>query len=116
VAFAELVNFCRKMDLDPHVVLEHFGNSPVLGTGVMRLRMPFMIEREYTPPTMKVEVWQKDMQVIGDMAKSVDCPTPLFTTCATLYTAAMAQGLAQSDTASTAEVLALMSGQGKRKK
>ena len=112
VAYAELVNFCRKMDLDPHVVLEHFGNSPVLGTGVMRLRMPFMIEREYTPPTMKVEVWQKDMQVIGDMAKSVDCPTPLFTTCATLYTAAMAQGLAQSDTASTAEVLALMSGQG----
>ena len=114
VAYAETVNLCRKMDLDPKVVLEHFGNSPVLGTGVMRLRMPFMIERQYTPPTMKVEVWQKDMQVIGDMAKSVDCPTPLFTTCASIYTAAMAQGLAKSDTASTSEVLALMSGQGKK--
>lgn len=112
VAYAEMVNLCRKMDLDPKVVLEHFGNSPVLGTGVMRLRVPFMIDRQYTPPTMKVQVWQKDMQVIGDMAKSVNCPTPLFQTCASVYTAAMAMGLSQSDTASTAEVLALMSGQG----
>jgi hypothetical protein len=92
------------------MMLKHFGNSPVLGTGVMRLRMPFMIDRQYSPPTMKVEVWQKDMQVIGDMAKSVDCPTPLFQTSASIYTAAMAMGLAKEDTASTAEVLATMSG------
>jgi len=59
---------------------------------------------------MKVEVWQKDMQVIGDMAKSVHCPVPLFQTCASVYTAAMALGMAQQDTASTAEVLALMGG------
>mgnify|MGYP006277859071 FL=1 len=110
VAYAESVNLCRKMGLDPRMVLKHFGNSPVLGTGVMRLRMPFMIDRNYTPPTMKVEVWQKDMQVIGDMAKSVDCPTPLFQASASIYTAAMAMGLAQEDTASTAEVLALMAG------
>ena len=110
VAYAESVNLCRKMGLDPRMMLKHFGNSPVLGTGVMRLRMPFMIDRQYSPPTMKVEVWQKDMQVIGDMAKSVDCPTPLFHTTASIYTAAMAMGLAREDTASTAEVLALMSG------
>jgi 3-hydroxyisobutyrate dehydrogenase/2-hydroxy-3-oxopropionate reductase len=50
------------------------------------------------------------MQVIGDMAKSLDCPLPLFTACAPIYTAAMAQGLALEDTASTAEVLASMAG------
>ena len=110
VACAESVNLARKMGLDPKDVLELFGNSPVIGTGVMRLRMPFMIERSYTPATMKVEVWQKDMQVIGDMAKSVDCPTPLFSACAPIYSAAMAQGLAQSDTASVSEVLARMAG------
>ena len=110
VAYAESVNLCRKMGLDPKMMLKHFGNSPVLGTGVMRLRTPFMIDREYSPPTMKVEVWQKDMQVIGDMAKSVDCPTPLFQACASIYTAAMAMGLAKQDTASAAEVLALMAG------
>ena len=81
-----------------------------LGTGVMRLRMPFMLERNYSPPTMKVEVWQKDMQVIGDMAKSLGCPVPLFTACAPIYTAAMAQGLAQEDTASVAEVLGAAAG------
>lgn len=110
VACAESVNLARKMGLDPKDVLELFGNSPVIGTGVMRLRVPFMIERSYTPATMKVEVWQKDMQVIGDMAKSVDCPTPLFSACAPIYSAAMAQGLAQSDTASVSEVLARMAG------
>lgn len=110
VAYAESVTLARKMGLNPRDVLDLFGNSPVLGTGVMRLRMPMMLERQYSPPTMKVEVWQKDMQVIGDMAKSVDCPTPLFSTCAGIYTSAMAMGLAMEDTASTAEVLSAMAG------
>jgi L-threonate 2-dehydrogenase len=110
VACAESVALARKMGLDPQQVLDLFGSSPIIGTGVMRLRMPFMIRREYSPPTMKVEVWQKDMQVIGDMAKSVDCPLPLFGACAPIYSAAMAQGLAQEDTASVGEVLANMAG------
>lgn len=110
VACAESVTLARKMGLDPQQVLDLFGNSPVIGTGVMRLRMPFMIRRQYSPPTMKVEVWQKDMQVIGDMAKSVDCPVPLFAACAPIYSAAMAQGLDQQDTASVGEVLAGMAG------
>lgn len=110
VACAESVNLARKLGLDPQQVLELFGPSPVIGTGVMRLRVPFMIRREYSPPTMKVEVWQKDMQVIGDMAKSVDCPTPLFSACVPIYNAAMAQGRAEQDTASVSEVLAGMAG------
>ena len=110
VAYAESVTLARKMGLDPREMLKLFGPSEVLGTGVMRLRMPFMVERNYTPPTMKVEVWQKDMQVIGDMAKSVNCPTPLFSACVPIYNAAMAQGLALEDTASTAEVLGAMAG------
>jgi 3-hydroxyisobutyrate dehydrogenase-like beta-hydroxyacid dehydrogenase len=110
VACAESVTLARKMGLNPQDVLDLFGHSQVIGTGVMRLRMPQMIHREYSPPTMKVEVWQKDMQVIGDMAKSVDCPLPLFSACAPIYNAAMAQGLAQQDTASVSEVLAGMAG------
>jgi len=116
VAYAEVVTFARKMDLDPAEMLKLFGNSPFLGTGVMRLRMPFMIDRNYTPPTMKVQVWQKDMQVIGDMAKSVNCPLPLFTACAPIYTSAMGQGLALEDTASTAEVIGSMAGIKPKKK
>jgi 3-hydroxyisobutyrate dehydrogenase-like beta-hydroxyacid dehydrogenase len=110
VATAESITFGRKMGLKPRKLLELFGPSPILGTGVYRLRGAMMAARKYLPPTMKVEVWQKDMQVIGDMAKLLDCPTPLFTACVPLYSAAMAQGLSQSDTASVCEVLNMIAG------
>lgn len=115
VAYAEMVTLCRRMGLDPAVALQHMGHSPYIGTGAMRLRVPFMIERRYEPATMKIALWQKDMQVIGEMARSVHCPTPLLDTCSSLYTAAMAMGLGESDTAATAEVLARMAGdEGKK--
>ena len=110
VAVGKSLTFARKMGLDPQRVWNLFATSPVVGTGVFKLRGKFMVERKYLPATMKVEVWQKDMQVIGDMAKSVDCPTPLFTACVPIYSAAMAQGLSQYDTASVCEVLDSMAG------
>lgn len=51
------------------------------------------------------------MQIIGDLTREVDCPTPLLNASAAVYTAAMAMGLAEHDTAATAEVLAVVSGQ-----
>jgi 3-hydroxyisobutyrate dehydrogenase-like beta-hydroxyacid dehydrogenase len=110
VAVGETMTFARKMKLDPQQVWDLFSSSPVLGNGVFKLRGKLMVEQNYLPATMKVEVWQKDMQVIGDMAKSLDCPLPLFNTCAPLYTTAMAQGLSQHDTASVCEVLGRMAG------
>ena len=110
VAVGETMTFARKMGLDAQQVWDLFATSPVIGHGVFKLRGKFMVDRKYLPATMKVEVWQKDMQVIGDMAKSVDCPLPLFTTCAPVYTTAMAQGLSQQDTASVCEVLGRMAG------
>ncbi len=112
VAVAESLTFARRMGLDPQRVWELFAASPVIGTGVYRLRGKFMVERRYLPATMKVEVWQKDMQVIGDMAKAVHCPTPLFSACVPLFSAAMAQGLGRHDTASVCEVLGAMAGIG----
>jgi 3-hydroxyisobutyrate dehydrogenase-like beta-hydroxyacid dehydrogenase len=110
VAYAEMVTLCRRMGLDPAVALQHMGHSPYIGTGAMRLRVPFMIARQYEPATMKMVLWQKDMQVIGDMAHAVHCPTPLLDACRPIYTAALAMGLAEADTAATAEVLARMAG------
>jgi 3-hydroxyisobutyrate dehydrogenase-like beta-hydroxyacid dehydrogenase len=98
------------MGLNPQQVWDLFAASPVIGNGVFKLRGKFMVERKYLPATMKVEVWQKDMQVIGDMAKAINCPTPLFSACAPIYNAAMAQGLSQHDTASVCEVLDAMAG------
>jgi len=41
VACAEMVAFCRKMGLDPRVALRHMGNSPYIGTGLMRIGRVF---------------------------------------------------------------------------
>ena len=113
VCVGESMTFARKMKLDPQQVWELFSASPVLGNGIFKLRGKQMVEQNYLPATMKIEVWQKDMQVIGDMAKSIDCPLPLFTACAPIYTTAMAQGLSQHDTASVCEVLGRMAGLAK---
>lgn len=116
VAVAESMTFARKMGLDAQQVWELFAQSPVIGNGVFKLRGKFMVDRKYLPATMKVEVWQKDMQVIGDMARAVDCPTPLFSACVPVFNAAMANGLDQHDTASVCEVLDAMAGGAAGKK
>jgi 3-hydroxyisobutyrate dehydrogenase-like beta-hydroxyacid dehydrogenase len=110
VSVGESLTFARRMGLDAQQVWNMFSASPVIGTGVYKMRGKFMVDRKYTPPTMKIEIWQKDMQVIGDMARAVDCPVPLFSACLPIYNAAMAQGLAEHDTASVCEVLDRMAG------
>jgi 3-hydroxyisobutyrate dehydrogenase-like beta-hydroxyacid dehydrogenase len=105
VASAEALLLGRRMGLDIRRVLDVFGPSPVVGTGVMRLRGDLMARRRYRPATMKVAVWQKDMRIIGDMARAAGAPTPLFDACAPIFTAALKQGFGDADTASVYEVL-----------
>jgi 3-hydroxyisobutyrate dehydrogenase-like beta-hydroxyacid dehydrogenase len=105
VASAEAMVFGRRMGLDARRVLEIFGPSPVVGTGVFRLRGEMMAKRRYRPPTMKIAVWQKDMRIIGRMARQVGAATPLFRASAPVFTAALRQGYGDADTASVHEVL-----------
>jgi 3-hydroxyisobutyrate dehydrogenase-like beta-hydroxyacid dehydrogenase len=106
VASGEAITFARSMGLDARQVWALFGSNPAVGNGVLRLRGRLMVERRYRPATMKVELWQKDMRIIGDMARSVGAPTPLFSACGPIFDAAMAQGFGDADTASVCEVLA----------
>ena len=105
VASGEAITLGRRMGLDARKVWELFGSNPAVGNGVLRLRGRFMVERRYRPATMKVEIWQKDMRIIGDMARSAGAATPLFDACGPIYDAAMAQGFGDADTASVCEVL-----------
>ena len=116
VASAETITFARKMGLDPRQVLALFGPSPIVGTGVLRLRGRFMAERRYRPATMKVAIWQKDMRVIGDMARAVGSPTPLFDACVPIFDRAMAQGFGDADTASVCEVLGRAAPRARRRR
>ena len=64
-----------------------------------------MVKGDYSDATMKVQIWQKDMAIIGEFAKKLECPTPLFAASAPIYTAAMAMGLGAEDTAAVCKVI-----------
>jgi 3-hydroxyisobutyrate dehydrogenase-like beta-hydroxyacid dehydrogenase len=109
VAAAEAFTLARKAGLDPALVLKVIGD----GAGASRMfqvRGPMMVAEDYRDATMKVEVWQKDMHIIGEFATELGCPTPLFATSAPLYTAAMASGYAKQDTGAVCAVLGAMAG------
>jgi len=104
IAAAEAMVLAMKSGLDPSttlkVITDGAGNSRML-----EVRGPMMVKNDYSEATMKVQTWQKDMSIIGDFARKLECPTPLFSATAPIYTAAMASGLGAEDTASVCAVL-----------
>lgn len=104
VAAAEAMVLAMKSGLDPETVLKVISD----GAGASRMlevRGPMMVKNDYSQATMKVQTWQKDMTIIGDFARKLECPTPLFSASAPIYTAAMAHGLGAADTGSVCAVL-----------
>jgi hypothetical protein len=76
----------------------------------LEIRGPLMIADRYDEPTMKCDVYQKDIDIIGEFAAKLHCPTPLFDASRALYSAALAQGRAKQDTAAVCAVLKEMAG------
>jgi L-threonate 2-dehydrogenase len=111
VASAEAFVLGIKAGLDPKKIFELI--SAGAGTSrVFELRGPMMAENRYDGDnvTMRVKTWQKDMTVIGDFARELGCPTPLFSATSPIYAAAMANGHGGDDTASVCAVLEAMAG------
>lgn len=109
VSAAEAFVLGMKAGLAPEVIYQVAGD----GAGSSRMfqvRGPQMVAGKYDDATMKVEVWQKDMKIIGEFAMKHGVPTPLFNVSAALYNAAMAQGFAREDTASVCAVLERLGG------
>jgi 3-hydroxyisobutyrate dehydrogenase-like beta-hydroxyacid dehydrogenase len=115
VATAEAMVLGMKAGLDPKAIFETIktgaGNSRVF-----ELRGPMMVTGKYGDATMKIKVWQKDMQVIGDFAKAIGCPTPLFTATEGIYDTALATGHAMDDTAAVCAVMEKAAGVKRRGK
>jgi putative dehydrogenase len=104
VSAAEALVLGMKAGLDPDVMVKVLGD----GAGASRMlqvRGPMMARGDYSDATMKVSVWQKDMRIIAEFARELDCPSPLFAATSAIYNAAMAQGFADADTASVCAVL-----------
>ena len=107
VASAEAIVLGMKAGLDPRMIVDLIragaGNSRVF-----ELRAPMMAKGRYDDVTMKISVWDKDMKVIGEHARKIRVPTPLFNATKGIYLKAMKSGLGGKDTAAVCAVLEKM--------
>jgi putative dehydrogenase len=86
---------------------------------VFELRGPMMVKDDYASNvTMKISIWQKDMDVIGGFARKIRVPTPMFDASSAVYTKARKSGYDDQDTAAVCAVLEKMAGvkRGRAKK
>jgi L-threonate 2-dehydrogenase len=115
VASAEAMVLGMKAGLDPRMIVDLItagaGNSRVF-----ELRAPMMAKGRYDDVTMKISVWDKDMHVIGDYARKIRVPTPIFNATKGIYLKAMKSGFGNSDTAAVCAVLEKMAKVKRRKR
>jgi L-threonate 2-dehydrogenase len=114
VAAAEAMVLGMKAGLAPQTIYDMV-RSGAGNSRIFELRGPMMVKNRYGDATMRVAIWQKDMAVIGDFAKELGCPTPLFSASAPIYEAALEAGHAADDTASVCAVLEARAGVKRRK-
>ena len=115
VASAEAMVLGMKAGLPPQLIFDLIkagaGNSRVF-----ELRAPMMVKGNYKDVTMKIDVWDKDMQVIGDYARKIKVPTPMFNASKPVYIKAQKSGLGAQDTAAVCAVLEKMAKVKRRRR
>ena len=110
VASAEAMILAEQAGLDLDVVVKCIGD----GAGASRMfqmRGPLMAHGTYEPATMKMSIWQKDMDTIRDFARALNVATPIFDATRPIYDQGLQQGRDNEDTAS---VFSVMGGKGKK--
>jgi putative dehydrogenase len=115
VASAEAMVLGMKSGLPPQLIFDLIktgaGNSRIF-----ELRAPMMVKNDYDAATMKISIWQKDMDVIGGFARKIGVPTPMFDASSTIYTKARKSGHDDHDTAAVCAVLEKMAGVRRNKR
>jgi L-threonate 2-dehydrogenase len=109
VASAEAMVLGMKAGLPPQLVYE-LVKAGAANSRVFELRAPMMVKDDYREATMKISVWQKDMDVIGGYARKIGVPTPMFDASKAIYAKARSSGYDDQDTAAVCAVLEKMAG------
>src|SRR5207249_10107755 len=68
VSAAEALVLGMKAGLDPALMLKVIADGAG-SSRMLQVRGPMMVKGDYSEATMKNEVWQKDMTIIGDFAR-----------------------------------------------
>jgi putative dehydrogenase len=101
---AEAIVLGERAGIAADTVLDVLGNSAATSR-MFQVRGPMMASHSYEPATMRLEVYEKDIEIIDGFAKSLQCPTPLFSTSMPFYERAIEQGRGKQDTAAIVSVL-----------
>jgi len=107
VASAEAMVLGMKAGLKPQLIFDLI-KSGAGNSRIFELRGPMMVKGKYGDPTMKIDIWDKDMRVIADYAKKIGVPTPMFDASKPIYVKAQQTGHGNDDTAAVCAVLEQM--------
>ena len=106
---AEAIVLGEKAGLDPSTLVEVLAGSAATSR-MLEVRGPSMATGAHRTPMMKVDVFQKDLDIIANFAKQSKCPVPLFSASVPLFTAVAAQGMGGEDTAAVVSILRFLAG------
>ena len=109
VAAAEAITLGVKAGMDPALVLEVLA----AGAGTSRMlevRGPAMVADRYDNPGIVAETFLKDIRIIGDFARELKCPVPLFDLAGSAHFAAVAQWHGAHDTSSVCDAVSRAAG------
>jgi len=109
VSTAETLLFGERMGIAAELAVKVLSDGAG-GSRMLDVRGPVMANRSWENATMKVGVWQKDMQLINAALALTGTPAPLFAATQPIYNAAFSAGHAEHDTAAVFDVLARMGG------
>lgn len=110
VAAGEAFALARKAGLDPAAVYDAIIGGAG-GSRAMEARKEMLVSNEYLPVrTASLELFRKDLEVIGGFADATGCPVPMFTATLPLYKSAIAQGMGEQDMAAISALLQQMAG------
>lgn len=109
LAAAEAVALAEKAGLDPVHVVEWLKGSGATSK-MLEVRGSVMANASYATPMMKVDVFQKDLEIIGEFARKLGCPVPLFSASVPYFTAANSMGMGSYDVGAVVAILRQMAG------
>lgn len=107
-AMGEALAFGASQGLDPAQVVKVVSVSA--GTSWMfENRGPHVVDGDYTPRS-KVDIWLKDLGIVGDIADASGLPVPISANALAQFRAASAAGLGDEDDAAIAKYFARQGG------
>ena len=104
LAAAEALVLGEKAGLNPNELLDLLIGSAA-NSRMLEVRGLSMATGTFQTPMMKLDVFQKDLDIIAEFAAQCGSPAPLFRASAPFFKAAAAQGLGSYDSAAVISVL-----------